>query len=226
MASCVIQQPDLNTYHSADETPDSMDHTLTTPRDTNMIILPAPNLKGPMTLEETMSKRRSVRSFQDLPLTEAQIGQLLWAAQGITHPSGFRTAPSAGALYPLELYAATTEGLFHYDPQEHRLIEVLKHDPRPDLHRAALRQDSVLEAPLVIVITAVFSRTEQRYGDRTTLYVHLEAGHAAQNILLQVVALDLGAVPIGAFYDDQVINALSLPADHAPLYLIPIGHPK
>jgi SagB-type dehydrogenase family enzyme len=193
----------------------------------NMINLPAPDLKGSMTLEETLLKRRSVRDFRDTILTDAQIGQLLWSAQGITHPSGFRTAPSAGALYPLEIYAATPDGLFHYEPEEHRLIKILDYDPRPDLHQAALRQDSVLEAPLVIAIAALFSRTEQRYGTaRTPLYVHLEAGHAAQNILLQAVALELGAVPIGAFIDDQVKAALALPDEQIPLYLIPIGYPK
>jgi SagB-type dehydrogenase family enzyme len=196
-------------------------------QEANMINLPAPDLKGTMTLEETLLKRRSVRDFRATMLTDAQIGQLLWSAQGITHPSGFRTAPSAGALYPLEIYAATPDGLFHYEPEEHRLIKILDYDPRPDLHQAALRQDSVLEAPLVIAIAALFARTEQRYGTaRTPLYVHLEAGHAAQNILLQAVAMELGAVPIGAFIDDQVKAALALPDEQMPLYLIPIGYPK
>jgi len=191
------------------------------------ITLPEPGLIGTVTLEETLQLRRSVRQFQDTPLTDAQIGQLLWAAQGITHPSGLRTAPSAGALYPLEFYAATQDGLFHYRPHSHSLERVLEDDPRPALHQAALRQNAVLEAPLVIVISAVFERTAQKYGDaRTPQYVYLEAGHAAQNILLQAVALELGAVPIGAFYEDQIIQALSLPADQVPLYLIPVGQPK
>ena len=226
LTSCVIQQPDANTFQPTFETLDPLSVPMTTPQDPKMINLPVPSLKGSMTLEETLVERRSIRNFQTTPLTEAEIGQLLWAAQGITHPSGYRTAPSAGALYPLEIYAATTDGLFHYEPKKHRLIKVLEHDPRPDLYQAALRQDSVLEAPMVIIITAVFARTEQRYGERTSLYVHLEAGHAAQNILLQAIALDLGTVPIGAFYDDKVKDALSLPADQAPLYLIPVGHPK
>lgn len=180
-----------------------------------------------MTLEQTLLKRRSVRQFQDTPLTDAQIGQLLWAAQGITHPDGLRTAPSAGALYPLEVYAATQNGLFRYQPDDHSLERVLDHDPRPDLHQAALHQDPVLNAPLVIVINAVFARTAQRYGDaRTPQYVYLEAGHAAQNILLQAVAMELGAVPIGAFYEDQIIEALSLPPEQTPLYLIPVGYSK
>jgi len=189
------------------------------------IPLPQPDLTGAMTLEETLVQRRSIRGFQDTYLTEAQIGQLLWAAQGVTHPSGLRTAPSAGALYPLEIYAATQDGLFHYQPETHSLERVLERDPRPSLYQAALRQNPVLEAPLVILISAVFDRTTQKYGAvRTPQYVYLEAGHVAQNILLQAVALDLGAVPIGAFYEDQVSKALSLPSDQTPLYLIPVGY--
>ena len=194
--------------------------------DLQIILLPEPAFQGNVSLEETLNLRRSVRNFEDTPLTFAQIGQLLWAAQGVTHPAGLRTAPSAGALYPLEVYAATQDGLYRYNPTDHSLEEIFSHDPRPDLHQAALRQDSVRDAPLVIVITAAFSRTAQKYGDaRTPQYVYLEAGHAAQNILLQAVALELGAVPIGAFYDDQVIEVLSLPADETPIYIIPIGHP-
>jgi SagB-type dehydrogenase family enzyme len=194
---------------------------------TPIIPLPEPNLQGNLSFEETLADRRSVRQFEDTPLTEAQIGQLLWAAQGITHPSGLRTSPSAGALYPLEVYAATQDGLFRYRPHTHSLERVLEHDPRPALHQAALRQNAVLEAPLVIVINAVFERTAQKYGEvRTPQYVYLEAGHAAQNILLQAVALELGAVPIGAFHEDQLTEALALPPDQTPLYLIPVGQPQ
>ena len=192
-----------------------------------VISLLEPDLQGSMTLEETLATRRSVRQFEDTPLTDVQIGQLLWAAQGITYPTGLRTAPSAGALYPLEIYAATQDGLFHYRPQTHSLERLLDHDPRPDLYQAALRQNSVLEAPLVIVISAVFERTSQKYGqERTPQYIYLEAGHAAQNILLQAVALELGGVPIGAFYEDQIIEALALPPDEVPLYIIPVGKPR
>jgi SagB-type dehydrogenase family enzyme len=159
-------------------------------------------------------------------LSREEISQLLWAAQGITDPSGKRTAPSAGALYPLELYVATGDGFHHYRPAEHVLRVVNESDLRPALHGAALQQSAVLDAPAVFVVTAVYSRTEAKYGaQRSPRYVHLEAGHAAQNILLQAVALGLGAVPIGAFYDDQVQAALDLPDEHAPLYLIPVGHP-
>jgi SagB-type dehydrogenase family enzyme len=190
------------------------------------IDLPLPRLKGTLTLEESLFQRRSVREFTDQQLSLAEVGQLLWAAQGITNPSGFRTAPSAGALYPLEVYVITPEAMYQYDPQGHRLIVHLRGDLRSELYTAALQQEPVLNAPAVFVITAVYQRTEQKYGtERSPRYVQLEAGHATQNLLLQAVALELGAVPIGAFYDDEVRTALSLPDDQQPLYLIPVGHP-
>jgi SagB-type dehydrogenase family enzyme len=189
--------------------------------------LPEPSLKGSLTLEEAFLKRRSVREFSPEPLSISEIAQLLWAAQGITDSRGFRTAPSAGALYPLELYVVLEGGVFHYDPQAHSLITVSAGDLRSDLHSVSLRQDAILNAPMILVITAVFSRTEAKYGRaRSPRYVHLEAGHAAQNALLQAVSLGLGAVPIGAFEDSRVQEVLSLSVDHEPLYLIPIGHPK
>ena len=191
------------------------------------IALPTPQVRGTLTLEEALAQRRSVRAFSDAPLTPAELGQLLWAAQGMTHPSGLRTAPSAGALYPLEVYAVTGEATYHYQPEGHRVTVHIQGDVRPVLHAAALRQDPVLNAPAVIVIAAVYARTAQKYAtDRSPRYVHLEAGHAAQNILLEAVALNLGAVPIGAFEDEKIQQALKLPTDQQPLYLIPVGHPK
>jgi SagB-type dehydrogenase family enzyme len=188
--------------------------------------LPEPRLKGEMSLEETLAQRRSVRSFTEEELTLEEISQLLWAAQGITALWGGRTAPSAGALYPLEVYVATPNGLYHYVPQEHKVIVVSQEDLRLKIWEVALEQDAIREAPAVFVITAVYERTAQKYGGRAERYVKLEAGHACQNILLQAVAMDLGAVPIGAFYDDQIQATLSLPPDHEPLYLIPVGHPR
>jgi SagB-type dehydrogenase family enzyme len=191
-----------------------------------MIDLPSPRLKGTLSLEESLSQRRSVREFSDQQLSLAEIGQLLWAAQGLTNPSGYRTAPSAGALYPLEVYVITPEAMYHYDPQGHRLTFHTSGDLRPELYNAALQQEPVLKAPAVFVIAAVYQRTEQKYGaERSPRYVQIEAGHATQNLLLQAVALELGAVPIGAFYDDEIKTALSLPDDQVPLYLIPVGHP-
>jgi len=188
--------------------------------------LPEPSLQGELSLEETLILRRSVRSFTEEELTLAEISQLLWAAQGLTAAWGGRTAPSAGALYPLEVYVATANGLYHYVPQGHKVIIESQDDLRLKLWEVALEQDAIREAPAVFVITAVYERTAKKYGDRAERYVRLEAGHACQNILLQAVALHLGAVPIGAFYDDQVQAALSLPPDHGPLYLIPVGRPQ
>jgi SagB-type dehydrogenase family enzyme len=192
-----------------------------------VIALPEPRLKGSLSLEEALSRRRSVRDFGETPLTPAELGQLLWAAQGITSPDGRRTAPSAGALYPLEVYAVLPDAVYHFEPQGYRLSVHTAGDRRDELYSAALRQVPVLKAPAVIVIAAVYERTARKYGEeRTSRYVHLEAGHAAQNILLQAVAMDLGAVPVGAFSDDQIQQALALPLDQEPLYLIPVGHPK
>lgn len=180
-----------------------------------------------MTVDEALTSRRSVRDLTPEPLGAQVISHLLWAGQGITSADGGRTAPSAGALYPLELYVATTDGLSHYRPEAHELVTVGGRDVRGDLRAAALDQDPVAEAPLVIVMAADYARTAEKYGrERGARYVQLEAGHAAQNVLLAAVALGLGAVPIGAFDDAAVARALGLPAGHAPLYLIAIGHPR
>jgi SagB-type dehydrogenase family enzyme len=159
-------------------------------------------------------------------VTDAEISQLLWAAQGVTDPAGLRAAPSAGALYPLEMYVARSSGLYHFDPARHQLTQHHDEDLRRAMHRTAVSQDALIEGPAVFVITAVYARTRAKYGDRAERYVHMEAGHAAQNLLLQAVALDLGGVPIGAFNDDRLSEILGLPDHEAPLYLIPIGHPR
>lgn len=189
--------------------------------------LPDPILTGHMSLEEALGQRRSIRAYTDTPLTTAQLGQLLWAAQGVTDERGFRTTPSAGALYPLEVYVATAQGSYRYDPHGHQLLVLNQADARTSLYQASLRQQAVRQAPAVFVIAAVYERTAQKYGtERSPRYVHLEAGHAAQNLLLQAVALGLGAVPIGAFEDEAIQKTLGIPADHQPLYLIPVGHPQ
>lgn len=152
---------------------------------------------------------------------------MLWAAQGITDiTTGFRAAPSAGALYPLEVYLVSRHGVYRYLPHRHGLTQVREGDARPALYRAGLSQSPIQEAPISIVITAVYERTRAKYGDRAERYVILEAGHAAQNVLLQAVALGLGAVPIGAFYDEAVQTALGCPTEHKPLYIIPVGVPR
>jgi SagB-type dehydrogenase family enzyme len=180
-----------------------------------------------MSLEEALAQRRSVREFEATALTETEIAQLSWAAQGRTSAEGLRTAPSAGALYPLELYVALPAGLYRYDSGDHHLEVRSDVDLRGELQRAGLGQGAIGEAPAVFVITGVHERTAIKYGQRRApRYVHMEAGHAAQNLLLQAVALGLGAVSIGAFYDDSVREVLSLPAGETPLYLIPVGHPR
>ena len=190
------------------------------------IVLPPPDLASAVSLEEALSARRSVRSFDDsMPIDLASIGQLFWAAQGVTRDWGGRTSPSAGALYPLELYAAWDSGLYHYLPTGHRAEIVLARDVRPALWEAGLHQASLAAAPAIFVVTAVQQRTAVKYGDRARRYVHVEVGHAAENLLLQAVSLGLGAVVIGAFHDAEVSAGLALPADQLPLYMIPVGHP-
>jgi len=179
-----------------------------------------------MSLEQALAARRSRREFAPELLGDAELGQLLWAAQGLTEPGGAgRTAPSAGGTYPLEVYALTTEGLFHYRPSGHALEVLGSEDLRPALAEAALGQEWVRTGPAVLVIAGVLGRTAERYGSRAERYVALEAGHAAQNVLLQAAALGLAAVPVGAFGDGEVREVLALPEGRTPLYLIPVGHP-
>ena len=188
--------------------------------------LPEPDTDGSIPVEQAKSARRSVRSFTEEKLTDAQIGQLAWAAQGITSPRGLRTAPSAGALYPLEIYLVTPEGVDHYVPRGHGVRRVLDDDVRAELAKAALNQRCVAEAPLCVVIVAVYERVTSRYGERGRMYVHMEAGHAAQNVFLQAVALNLGGVAVGAFNEQAVHRILQLPDGHVPVYILPIGHPR
>jgi len=187
--------------------------------------LPEPKLKGAVSLEEALARRRSSRSFVDRPLTLDQLSQLAWSAQGITDKRrGLRTAPSAGALYPLELYFVTRDAAYHYVPADHRFEVHRAGDLRPGLAEAALGQQCVRDAGVDVVICAVFSRTTGKYGNRGKMYVHMEAGHVGQNLLLEATALGLGHVPVGAFRDGEVSKALDLPAQHEPLYIISIGH--
>jgi SagB-type dehydrogenase family enzyme len=167
-----------------------------------------------------------VREFISDPLTDAEISQLLWAAQGLTGPANQRAAPSGGALYPLETYVVMASGLYHFDPARHELIQCHDQDVRKAIHKVSLAQDALIEAPAVFVITAVEARTRVKYGDRAERYLCMEVGHAAQNLLLQAVALDLGGVPIAAFDDERLSKVLGLPDHEVPLYLIPVGHPR
>ncbi len=186
--------------------------------------LPQPLLKGKISLEETLQQRRSIREYSNESVSLGELSQLLWAAQGITSSQGFRTTPSAGALYPLEVYAINATGIYHYNPPNHSLEKISSENVQDDLTKAALNQNAVRQAPLKLVITGVFERTTVKYGDRAERYILLEAGHAAQNVLLECTSLGLGAVPIGAFDDVMVREVIQAPANHQPLYIIPIGH--
>lgn len=195
------------------------------------IKLPTPQHDSKVSVESALLKRRSIRNFKDEPLTLSQVSQLLWAAQGETNPRGFRTAPSAGATYPLETYIVVgnvqglSVGIYKYRPHGHELIRTVPGDKRKNLSRAALGQSWVSAAPAVMVFSAVYGRTTGRYGDRGIMYIHMEAGHAAQNVSLQAISLGLGTVMVGAFHDRNVKSVLSLGADERPLYLVPIGKP-
>ncbi|MFC2009628.1 SagB/ThcOx family dehydrogenase [Chloroflexota bacterium] len=185
--------------------------------------LSIPIKKGDVSLEECLEKRRSRRRFTAKELTWEQISQLLWAGQGISGRK-YRTVPSAGALYPLEIYMVGGEGVYHYKPETHELEQTTTSDARHQLSRAALNQRFIEEAPVDIVIAAVYQRTERHYRERAVRYVHIEVGHMAQNIHLQAVALGLVSVPVGAFHDEQVHETLSLPQNEKPLYIIPVGY--
>jgi len=180
-----------------------------------------------MSLGDALAARRSVRSFKADALSAGQIAQLCWAAQGVSQERmGLRTAPSAGALYPLELYLVTAEGVDHYEPPSNALSRHLAGDVRGGFQAAALGQRFMGDAPTTFALCGVVSRMAVKYGPRAERYVWMEAGHAGQNILLQAVALHLGAVPVGAFDDDRVAEVLQLPTGCAPLYLIPVGAAK
>ena len=194
--------------------------------------LPSPSLDGEMSVERAIADRRSVRSYGGEPLPLARLSQLLWAAQGITHEGRFRAAPSAGATYPLELFAVAGNmqglepGVYRYDVRSHSLELHLAGDQRRRLADAAVKQEFIAYAPLDILICAVFERTTHYYGERGTRYVHLDAGHAAENISLQAVALGLGTIAVGAFDDGQVSTVMSLGDEVEPLYIMPVGVPR
>ena len=198
---------------------------------TTSIELPAPRTAEGLSVETALSTRRSVRQFADTALSTEELGQLVWAAQGITRTGGYRTAPSAGALYPLEIFMAIgpegdiPAGVYRYDPARHALTKTADGDRRAELSEAALSQGSVRGAPAVMVICAVFQRVTRKYGDRGMQYTFQESGHAAQNVHLQAVSLGLGSVPVGAFRGDPVRRVLGAGENEVPVYIIPIGHP-
>jgi len=194
-----------------------------------VVNLPEPQYDSDVSIEQSLLNRRSIRSYTGEPLTLREVSQLLWAAQGITSPRGFRTAPSAGALYPLEVYLVAgdvedlTSGVYRYEPDGHQLARIIDGDKRAELAGATLAQPCVKEGAISIVFAAVYERTTVKYGDRGIRYVHMEAGHAGQNLCLQATAMGLGVVTVGAFHDEQVSKLLNLPQDEKPLYIIPVG---
>lgn len=196
------------------------------------IKLPKPQYDSNVSIEETLLKRRSIRSYKSEPLAMAEISQLLWSAQGVTNRKGFRTAPSAGALYPLEVYIAAGNvtdldaGIYKYYPHRHEIVNTVKGDKRSELCRAGLGQSSIKNAPAVMVFCAVFERVTGRYGKRGIQYVHMEVGHAIQNVCLQAISLGLGSVIIGAFNDHDVKEVMNFEVDEHPLLILPVGKLK
>lgn len=196
------------------------------------IYLPPPSQKGEISLEEAISGRRSIREFTSESVSQSQLSQILWAAQGISDRQWkHRTTPSAGATYPLEIFVVCgrggiegmDEGIYHYIIADHCLTLLHKGDVRADLAGAALNQEFTCEAPLDIVLCALYQRTTFSYGSRGERYVQIEVGHAGQNIYLQATALGLSTVAIGAFNDEQVREVLQLDKQYNPLYIMPVG---
>jgi SagB-type dehydrogenase family enzyme len=208
------------TAHGGSLMPEQMSQT---------IKLPNPRLDSDMSIEKALLQRRSTRKYKGTPLTRAEVSQLLWAAQGMTDPRGFRTAPSAGALYPLEVYLVAGNvdgipaGIYRYIPQRHEIAKMVQGDKRAELRDAALGQEQIKQAAAVLVISAFTERTTVKYRDRGIRYVHMEAGHAAQNVYLQATALGLGTVVIGAFHDDAVRKIMNMPDREQPLTIMPVG---
>ncbi len=200
----------------------------------SQIPLPPPSQEGGLSLESAIARRRSVRRFSSGAISQSQLSQLLWATQGISDSrSKLRTIPSAGASYPLETFVVCgingvediAEGIYRYNVGSHSLTQHYAGDVRPELAKAALDQQFIYQAPVDIVICALYERTARIYGERGERYVHMEVGHAGQNIYLQATALGLATVAIGAFYDEQVSQVLRLDEPLKPLYIMPVGKP-
>jgi SagB-type dehydrogenase family enzyme len=195
----------------------------------NVIKLSEPRYDGNVSIERALKKRRSIREYSDKPLTLTEVSQLLWAAQGKTRSTFGRTAPSAGALYPIEVYLVVgnvtglSKGIYKYQPENHELLRIADVDKQGDLCSAALGQGCVRGGAVVIVFAAVYERTTQKYGQRGIRYVHVEIGHAAQNVYLQAVSLNLGTVVVGAFNDNKVHKIMDMPEEEQPLCIMPVG---
>lgn len=195
----------------------------------DIIKLPEPKYDSKVSIERALLQRRSIRNYKDEPLTLTDVSQLLWAAQGITNSRGLRTAPSAGALYPIDLYIIAGKinelsyGVYKYKHSGHELVKISDGDKRAELNAAALGQSWIQQAAAQIVLSAVYERTTQKYGRRGIRYVHMDVGHAAQNIYLQAVSLNLGTVFVGAFFDNQVKEILNMTDREEPMCIMPVG---
>lgn len=197
------------------------------------ILLPEPSKDGNISVERAIASRRSIRRFKSKSIGLHQLSQLLWAAQGITDPRGFRASPSAGALYPLEIFIVVgeveglNEGVYHYDAEGCALEIRRVGDLRPELASAStLNQTWIKDAPIILVICAIYERTTSKYGFRGERYVHMEAGHVGENIYLQAESLGLACTVVGAFLDEEVLRIIDVGEENEPLYLIPIGKPS
>ncbi len=196
-----------------------------------VIKLPAPVFRGNISVEEALKQRRSLRQYKNEALNLQQVSQLLWAAQGTTSTTGFRTAPSAGGLYPLEVYVVSGNvqnlpaGVYHYLSAKNSLELISTGDKRKELAAAAHAQNDINEAAFDLLITANYKKTASKYGNRSERFADMEAGHAAQNIYLQTVSLGLGTVSIGVFDEAITKHLLSLPREETPLYIMPVGKP-
>jgi len=192
----------------------------------SLIKLPVPQTNGSFSLEQALANRRSVREFTDEPLTITQIGQLCWAAQGITEPNKeFRTAPSAGAVYPIQVYVMLPEGLYVYQPQKHELSLVVGKDLRISVFSSSFNQRVVQKAPCTFIITGNSKKVEAKYRNRGERFTLIETGHIAENIHLQAVTLGLGSVPIGVMDAKAIAQICKLPEMSEVFYMIPVGKP-
>jgi SagB-type dehydrogenase family enzyme len=187
------------------------------------IKLPSPRYDGHVSIEKTLLERRSIRSYKEESLTLNELSQILWAAQGITEPRrGLRTAPSARALYLLEVYVLPGNvtnlpmGIYKYQPQTHELIKMENGDKKAELFKA-VGQAPIKNAPVALVISGLSDKAQRPN------WMYLEAGHAAQNVYLQAVSLKLGTVVMAGFKDEEVRKVLNLSEKEQPLYIMPIG---
>ena len=202
--------------------------------------LPHPRTSGDQSLEEILLNRRSRRQFQTSSLSPYEISQILWAAYGLKEPErgkrytgkANRTCPSAGALFPLEIYLMAGDiidipsGFYHFIPDEHALKLIRDKDLREDLYNIAYPREMIRVAPASLIYIAIESRVLERYGERgRQRYISMDIGHSAQNVYLQAEALGLGTCAIGAFDDEGIIQVLDLPAEKIPMYVMPVGYP-